>query len=100
MLSDNGYLLFSSQAASAMLSERLTCTTSAWSLTLGVTREPEQGRMVLRRREVGQRMLPCQPLLVTVKEVQQKIKLITRKHFFLMEKCMKILKVRLYAKNC
>ena len=82
-----------------MLIVGLTCTTSPWSLTLGVRRESGGNRLVLRRREAGQRMLPCQPLLVMVKAVRQ-IKLITRKHFFLMEKCMKILKVKLYAKNC
>lgn len=43
MFNDDGYFLFSSWAALSMLVEGLTCTTSPWSLTLGVRRESGVG---------------------------------------------------------
>lgn len=48
----------------------------------------------------GQRTLPCQPLLVTVIGSTAEDQAHYKETFFLMAKCMKILKVKLYARNC
>lgn len=52
-------------------------------------------------RESGQRTLPCQPLLVTVmSDIVEDQAHYKETFLFLMAKCMKILKVKLYARNC
>lgn len=58
------------------------------------------GRLVLGRVRKGRGMPPCQSLLGTVIASTAEDQAHYIETFFLMARCMKILKVKLYARNC
>lgn len=53
-----------------------------------------------KRKARQKRTIPCQPLLGTGRACMAEDQAHYMETFFLMAKCMKILKVKLYARNC